>query len=145
MRKKSRNRHQKGSLDGSVVADSAPSPRVAPSFRDLRAEAQSLAEQEHYVEATRALFLATLIELDQTREIDLRPERSNGEHVRTFRGSEPRRALFLKAIRRFESHVYGKNACSRADFEAMRVVVAELTSPSAVGPSVASETGRHSP
>jgi hypothetical protein len=143
--KKSRSGRHHESRDAALASGSVPSTRVVPSFRDLRAEAQALADQHRYVEATRMLFLATLVELDRGREIDLRPERSNGEHVRGFRGSMLRRDLFRAAIRRFESHVYGKNSCSRADFEAMRVVVAELTAASTGDPDSASDAGRRSP
>jgi hypothetical protein len=97
---------------------------------ELRRKALRLAEQQLYGEATRALFLATLVELDRGREIDLRPEFSNGEYLRAFAGTAERRAIFMQAITRFESHCYGSNLCGRTDFLQMLEIAGALASSS---------------
>ena len=97
---------------------------------ELRRRALKLAEQHLYEEATRALFLATLLELDRGREIDLRPELSNGEHLRAFAGTAERRTAFGLAIRRFESHCYGTSECGRVEFQQMLDIVGGLVSSS---------------
>ncbi len=97
---------------------------MSPS--QLRREALLLAERQLYGEATRALFLATLVSLDSSREIDLCPEFSNGEYLRAFAGSKDRRQLFAQAISRFEAHCYGPSLCSSEDFEQMLDIASEL-------------------
>jgi len=94
---------------------------------DLRGRALELAEQQRYEEATRALFLATLVDLDRCREIDCRPERSNGEYLVDFAGTAERRAVFVQAIRRFEAHCYGQTECARDDFLQMLEITSALT------------------
>jgi len=67
-------------------------------------------------EAMRAQFLAVLARLDRTREIDYRTERTNGEHLRSFRGGAERRTLFVDATRLFEIAWYGAGEVGQADY-----------------------------
>ncbi len=84
-----------------------------------RDHADQLAKEGLYREAIRSLFLAALARLDRTREIDYRRERTNGEHLRTFRGSDVRRDRFVDATWRFELAWYGGDPVGEADYERM--------------------------
>lgn len=84
-----------------------------------RDHADELAAEGLYREAVRALFLAALARLDRTREIDYRPERTNGEHLRSFTGSEARQERFVDATWRFEVAWYGGESVTVEDYEAM--------------------------
>ena len=84
-----------------------------------RAHGDKLADEELFDEAVRALFLAILARLDRTREIEYRQERTNGEHLRTFRGTEARLTLFEEATWRFEVAWYSSGQVARADYSVM--------------------------
>lgn len=58
-------------------------------------------------EAVRLLYLGVLAALDRRAEVDYRPERSNGELLRSFRGDPPRRRGFAHLTTRVEWHWYG--------------------------------------
>jgi len=84
-----------------------------------REQALSLAAEGRHSEAVRSLFLATLARLDRNREIDYRPDHTNGEHLRSFGGEPERRRLFLVATQHFEGYWYGTTECGQREFEAM--------------------------
>jgi hypothetical protein len=84
-----------------------------------RAHGDNLAAEGLFDEAIRALFLAVLARLDRTREIEYRQERTNGEHLRSFRGSSARLADFEDATWRFEVAWYGSGDVSRDDYATM--------------------------
>jgi hypothetical protein len=86
------------------------------SWRD---HADKLAAQGFLREAVRAQFLAVLARLDRTREIDYRPERTNGEHLRTFAGSDVRAGNFRDATSLFETAWYGAGGVEPASYTEM--------------------------
>ncbi len=87
-----------------------------------RGHADDLAAEGLFREAIRAQYLAVLARLDRTGEIDYRQERTNGEHLRTFRGLAPRRACFGDATWTFEVAWYGEADVGRADYGGMTAV-----------------------
>lgn len=111
------------------------------SPRSWREQAHSFAAAGRYAEAVRSLFLATLARLDRTQEISYRPDRTNGEHLRSFGGAAERRSRFARATRRYEDHWYGVARCARQDFEAME----ELCEPLVVGDQPRGGNGGASP
>ena len=84
-----------------------------------RGHADQLAAQGRHREAIRAQFLAVLARLDRTGEIDYRQERTNGEHLRSFRGKPPRHRHFGDATWGFEVAWYGEADVGPVDYEAM--------------------------
>ena len=139
-------RKLRSGLSSTAAPQTAAAPR-SPSWplrspSDLREQALELAARELFEEAARVLFLATLVELDREREIDLRPELCNGEHLRAFIGSAERRVLFVGLVRRFESHCYGTRPCSRDEFEQMLGVAVSLAGRTQQGGAVGPRTER---
>jgi len=84
-----------------------------------RAHGDKLAAEGLFDQAIRALFLAVLARLDRTREIEYRQERTNGEHLRTFRGASARLKRFAVATGRFEVAWYGDRPVTREHYAAM--------------------------
>lgn len=84
-----------------------------------RAHADRLADEGLFREAIRAQFLAVLSRLDRTGEIDYRQERTNGEHLRSFRGPGPRRGGFARATGTFELAWYGEADVDGGDYATM--------------------------
>ncbi len=87
-----------------------------------RAHADKLAAEGLFREAIRAQFLAVLSRLDRTGEIDYRQERTNGEHLRSFRGPVPRRGRFADATWTFELAWYGEADVGDGDYASMSSV-----------------------
>jgi hypothetical protein len=87
-----------------------------------RGRADKLAAEGLFREAIRAQFLAVLARLDRTGEIDYRQERTNGEHLRTFRGIQGRREHFGDATWTFEVAWYGEAAVGPVDYTQMTTV-----------------------
>ncbi len=111
---------------GVPLGDGAGGPGAAalPDARQRtplgwREHADRLAAEGFLREAVRAQFLAVLARLDRTREIDYRPERTNGEHLRTFAGSEVRLDAFVSATGLFEEAWYGDVLLARPDYDRM--------------------------
>jgi hypothetical protein len=125
---RSSDRDGKSSIKSATLVQEGKGGAAALQPADLRSRALELAEQELYEEATRALFLAALVDLDRCRAIDFRPEFSNGDYLGAFAGTAERRAVFGQAIRRFESHCYGTRECDRADFQQMLEITGALAS-----------------
>ena len=127
-----------------VLADSDGQEAMAPTL-DARSrspdswteQARALAAEQRYAEAVRSLFLATLARLDRNQEIDYRPDRTNGEHLRSFAGRSERRRRFALATHRFEGHWYGRGSCGEDDFQAME----RLCSPLVLGGSAEASDG----
>ena len=93
-----------------------------------RAHGDTLAAEGLFDEAIRALFLAVLARLDRTREIEYRQERTNGEHLRSFRGGEARLCSFEDATVLFEVAWYGSGLVSRDDYASMATACEPLLS-----------------
>ncbi len=91
-----------------------------------REHADKLAAEGFLREAVRAQFLSVLARLDRTREIDYRPERTNGEHLRTFTGSPFRMGSFQDATSLFELAWYGAADLDRTDYGAMSTACDQL-------------------
>ena len=84
-----------------------------------REHADKLAAEGFLREAVRAQFLSVLARLDRTREIDYRPERTNGEHLRTFTGAQFRMGSFRQATSMFEEAWYGAVEIDGDDYRCM--------------------------
>ena len=107
-----------------------------------RAHGDKLATEGLFDEAVRALFLAVLARLDRTREIEYRQERTNGEHVVTFRGLETRLAGFEGATWRFEVAWYGDGPVTRDDYDVMAATCQPLLTEDPPGSSVGRATAQ---
>ncbi len=107
-----------------------------------RGHADQLAAEGLYREAIRAQYLAVLARLDRTGEIDYRRERTNGEHLRTFRGRPPRRAAFGDATWSFEFAWYGEASVDGGDYDAMSAVCDGLVAGGGPDPGGAGEGAR---
>lgn len=84
-----------------------------------RGHADKLAAEGLHRQAIRAQYLAVLARLDRTGEIDYRRERTNGEHLRTFRGLDARRGRFGDATWSFEVAWYGEGEADAGDYRSM--------------------------
>lgn|GEM_PF-1836332 len=91
-----------------------------------RSHADALAAEGLLRDAIRAQFLAVLARLDRTREIEYRPERTNGEHLGTFRGEGVRRSSFRDATLRFERAWYGEVVLDDDAYRAMTLACGQL-------------------
>jgi hypothetical protein len=89
------------------------SERPAPI---LLSEARTLAGSGDFAGALRALYAATLAALDRARLIQFDPARTNGFYLRTMPSSATR-DLFATFTRMFDRKWYGREACSRAEYE----------------------------
>jgi hypothetical protein len=111
---------------GPALPDADPLARGAglPDARDRsplgwRAHADRLAAQGLHRDAVRALYLASLARLDRSQEIEYRPERTNGEHLRSFRGASARKSRLADATLRFEGAWYGLLPAGLPEYQAM--------------------------
>jgi hypothetical protein len=89
------------------------SERPAPI---LLSEARTLASAGDFAGALRALYAATLAALDRARLIQFDPARTNGFYLRTMPVSATR-DLFATFTGMFDRKWYGREACSRAEYE----------------------------
>lgn len=98
------------------VSPSQPSRMSERPAPMLLSEARTLAGSGDFAAALRALYAATLAALDRARLIQFDPARTNGFYLRTMPASATR-DLFAAFTRMFDRKWYGREACSRADYE----------------------------
>jgi hypothetical protein len=89
------------------------SERPAPM---LLSDARVLASNGDYAGALRALYAATLAALDRARLIKFDPARTNGHYLRSMTPSATRDA-FASFTNVFDRKWYGREACSRDEYE----------------------------
>jgi Domain of unknown function (DUF4129) len=89
------------------------SERPAPV---LLSEARALAGAGEFAAALRALYAATLAALDRSRLIQFDPARTNGHYLRAMPASATRDA-FASFTTLFDRKWYGREPCSRAEYE----------------------------
>jgi hypothetical protein len=94
--------------------------------------AHSLVAEGRLREAVRAHYLAALAALDRRREIDYRPEHTNGALIRGYRGAPEGQRVFVGATERFERAWYGEDQLALQDVAAMETECAVLVGGEAV-------------
>jgi hypothetical protein len=117
------------------LGESAEDPRGGSSLPDARTRtpvgwrehARGLRAEGRLRDAVRAQYLGVLAALDRRREIDYRPERTNGALIASFRGVQARRRPFEEATRRFEVVWYGEHGVEERDLDAMEATCVALT------------------
>lgn len=105
--------------DPPAAASDLPDPRSRAAAL-WAAEAEQLAGEGRYDDAIRSRFLAVLSHLDAAGAIQARPERTNGELVDGFRGSEAWRGFFTDAVRGYERAWFGPDPTQASDWVALR-------------------------
>jgi len=93
--------------------------------------ARALRDQGRLREAVRAHFLAVLAALDRRREIDYRPEHTNGALLRGYRGDAAGLERFEWATGAFERAWYGEDDPDLPQVQAMEAACAPLVHPEA--------------
>lgn len=107
-----------------------------------RGHADALAAEGLFRDAIRAQYLSVLARLDRTGEIEYRQERTNGEHLRTFRGLRPRQQRFGDATWTFEMAWYGEAEVDATDYGGMTALCDTLVLRDAPGDTPPEEAAR---
>ncbi|MBJ96295.1 MAG: hypothetical protein CMP23_17675 [Rickettsiales bacterium] len=119
-RRVSHNQFSNPSNPGTAAAVST---LIEQDSAGLRLAAGVAAEAGDFDAALRALFLALLIELDRSGELDLDPSSSNGEYQQAFRGPVQRREQFSAVVSRCEAHCYGGRPAGAEQFAEVEALV----------------------
>jgi Domain of unknown function (DUF4129) len=98
-----------------------PSPSQPPRISErpapmLLSDARALAADGNFAGALRALYAATLAALDRARLIQFDPARTNGHYLRSMPAGATRDA-FAAFTRLFDRKWYGREECTRAEYE----------------------------
>ncbi len=121
------------------LRDRAGPGRVPSDLPDARSRtpdgwsraARAFREEGRHREAVRAHYLAVLAALDRRREIDYRPEHTNGALVRGYRGPADGLGRFAWATGAFERAWYGEDEPDLPQVDAMEATCRELVVPEA--------------
>jgi hypothetical protein len=114
------------------------SERPAPM---LLSDARALASSGDFVAALRALYGATLSALDRARLIQFDPARTNGYYLRSMRASTTRDA-FATFTTLFDRKWYGREACSRVEYEASLELAEKICATPSIRPANANRESK---
>ncbi len=107
-----------------VTKDAIPDPRDR-SPDDWLGDAASLAAQQRWGEALRALYLATLVALDRRAWIRFEPSLTNWQYLRQM-PSGLTREDFRTLTRTFDVKVYGEEPAAESDYRASRAIAERI-------------------
>ncbi|MCB9657396.1 MAG: DUF4129 domain-containing protein [Sandaracinaceae bacterium] len=120
-----RERRARSDVASPLGASDDPRERAPGDHLD---DAGRLAAEGHYRLAFRALYLATLVALDRSGEIDFDPARTNWHYLRRM-GSGSRADAFRTFTALFDRTWYGDEPTSRPEYERGRSLATTLTLP----------------
>jgi hypothetical protein len=127
---------RQGDKDADLPAATVPprtSERPAPV---LLSEARALASAGELTAALRALYAATLSALDRAHVIQLDPARTNGYYLRSMPASATR-DLFASFTTLFDRAWYGREPCSREDYERGLALAERICATPSIRPAAA--------
>jgi hypothetical protein len=127
----------------------APNPALPPRVSErpapmLLSEARTLATAGDFAAALRALYSATLAALDRARFIQFDPARTNGYYLRAMPASTTRE-LFAVFTTLFDRKWYGREACSRDEYERGLLLAEKICAVPSLRPAARSESGSKRP
>jgi len=126
---------------GNHPQEELPLDALSRSSDAWLSEADRLAANSQFREALRCAYLAVLGKLHHAGAIEYRPEYTNIEHLRSYKGSPEGESYLRKITLAFERSWYGFHELTSSSYLAQRTLAIELIALSARGRSPSETPG----
>jgi hypothetical protein len=115
---------------GSASEESDAANYDLPSAKPLIKQAAKLAEQGDYRGAFRAAYMACIAYLDEVRAVRFERSRTNWEYLRELKqgGHEKPYGEMRPLTLDFDRKIYGREDCSKTDYESAAAAYSRLSS-----------------